>query len=488
MIASIVLVGSIGIQGGWGPPPLLGQIPVDTGRLTQPGQAVVIRGGWLFDGVSEFRVPNEGILVRGGKFIEGRGGLDAYDLQGARVVNLADDETIIPGMFDLHAHFRMSLAGSGSVDELTYVPVLHLAHGVTSTYPAGATGPAERLMQARWRIDRGEQLGPRIFSSGPYFGNARNECPGALTYSHDCELWPNDITEQEIRRRVQAWTAEGMKSVKIKQSSPEELSVIVDEAHRLGLSTTGHIYSYDNRSDDVGYRDAILRGIDRIEHTLVPPTILFAGLAEPGTPAFNERVQLYLDHNVYYDSTSLLFGRATLLDEGVDLSWFDREKYYTPYVQRLRAQQEPGAGGGGEAEAYARIFAYQRRAVKAFYEMGGGRLMVTGTDTGLRGAELPGELLTLQEIGIPPVAVLKAATINGARALWVGDQLGSIENGRLADLYVLRGDPTADVRATRHGRYVMKAGELYDVEVLRSAVAGRIGPESAEEVDRWQRN
>ena len=184
----------------------------------------------------------------------------------------------------------------------------------------------------------------------------------------------------------------------------------------------------------------------------------------------------------------MLFGRATLLDEGVDLSWFDREKYYTPYVQRLRAQQEPGAGGGGEAEAYARIFAYQRRAVKAFYEMGGGRLMVTGTDTGLRGAELPGELLTLQEIGIPPVAVLKAATINGARALWVGDQLGSIENGRLADLYVLRGDPTADVRATRHGRYVMKAGELYDVEVLRSAVAGRIGPESAEEVDRWQRN
>ena len=487
-IALIVLTASIGNQGGWGVAPLWGQIPVDTGRLTQPGQAVVIRGGWLFDGVRDFRVPNEGILVRGGKLIEVRGGLDAYDLQGAHVVDLADEETIIPGLFDLHAHYRMSLAGSGSVDELTYVPVLHLAHGVTSTYPAGATGPAERLMQARWRIDRGEQLGPRIFSSGPYFGNARNECPGALTYRDDCELWPNDITEDEIRSRVQAWTHAGMKSVKIKQSSPEELSVIVDEAHRLGLSTTGHIYSYDNRSDDVEYRDAILRGIDRIEHTFVPPTILFTGSAEPGTPAFNEWVQLYLDHNVYYDSTSLLFGRATLLEEGVDLNWFDRDKYYTPYVRRLRSEREPDAVGGGEADAYAKIFAYQRRALKAFYDMGGGRLMITGTDTGLRGAELPGELLTLQEIGIPPVAVLKAATINGARALWVSGQLGSIENGKLADLYVVYGDPTADVRATRHGRYVMKAGQLYDVEVLRRAVEGRIGPESADVVNRWQRN
>ena len=290
-IASSLLAVLLGTQGAWGVRSLLGQAPVDTGRLTQPAQAVVIRGGWLFDGVRDFRVPNEGILVRGGKFIEVDGGLGDYDLRGVHVVDLADDETLIPGMFDLHAHYRMRLAGSASVDEVTYVPLLHLAHGVTSTYPAGATLPAERLMRARWRIDTGKQIGPRIFSSGPYFGNARNECPGALTYQHACELWPNDITEQEIRRRVADWTAAGMKSVKIKQSSPEELSVIVDEAHRLGLSTTGHIYSYDHRSDDVEYKDAILRGIDRIEHTLVSPTILFAGLAEPGTPSFDAWVQ-----------------------------------------------------------------------------------------------------------------------------------------------------------------------------------------------------
>ena len=86
------------------------------------------------------------------------------------------------------------------------------------------------------------------------------------------------------------------------------------------------------------------------------------------------------------------------------------------------------------------------------------------------------------------MAVLKAATINGARALWVGDQLGTIENGKLADLYIVRGDPTVDVRATRYGRYVMKAGDLYEVEVLRSAVEGKIGPNSADEVESWQRN
>ncbi len=69
------------------------QAPVDIGPLTQPGQAVVIRGGWLFDGIEDVRVQNEGILIRGGKFLDVNGGLDDYDVQGALVIILDDDQT-----------------------------------------------------------------------------------------------------------------------------------------------------------------------------------------------------------------------------------------------------------------------------------------------------------------------------------------------------------------------------------------------------------
>ena len=72
--------------------------------------------------------------------------------------------------------------------------------------------------------------------------------------------------------------------------------------------------------------------------------------------------------------------------------------------------------------------------------------------------------------------MLKAATINGASALGVSDALGTIEAGKIADLYVLRGNPLNDILATRNGRLVMKAGQLYDIATLIRAAEGRVGP------------
>ena len=72
------------------------------------------------------------------------------------------------------------------------------------------------------------------------------------------------------------------------------------------------------------------------------------------------------------------------------------------------------------------------------------------------------------------MAVLKAATINGAMALGVSDGLGTIETGKIAELYVLRGNPLDDILASRNGHLVMKAGQLYDVETLMRASEGKI--------------
>lgn len=121
-----------------------------------------------------------------------------------------------------------------------------------------------------------------------------------------------------------------------------------------------------------------------------------------------------------------------------------------------------------------------RRTTKAFYDAGGGDLLTLGTDNPSRGEFLPGfsahrELHALVLAGIPPAAALRIGTINGARALKVGDRLGSIEIGNLADLFVVSGNPLNDIRNTRNVHWVMKAGKVYDSAELLESVEGRLG-------------
>ena len=105
----------------------------------------------------------------------------------------------MPGLFDLHAHFAVDLFGEGRVDEYRVNPVLFLANGVTSTFPAGEVDPDE-ARRGRERIASGEIPGPRIFSSGPYWGTAR---PG---WRHEA-MTPDSI-RMEYGNRIQNrfWT------------------------------------------------------------------------------------------------------------------------------------------------------------------------------------------------------------------------------------------------------------------------------------------
>ncbi len=470
---------------------LWGQAPADTGRLTEPGQAVVIRGGWLFDGVADSRSPNEGILIRGGKFLDVDGGLGDYDLRGALVIALDDDETIMPGMFDLHGHHRVGL-GSDDREETRWVPMLHLANGVTSTFPAGELDP-EGMMYARQRIESGEQIGARIFNSGPYFGNARNQCPAVRTYRDSCEHWPDDMTDEQIRDRVGAWALRGITSIKAKQASPRELGIIIDQAHRHGITVTAHLHNYAGRGTDVSVRDAILMGIDRVEHSFVDQHLILAGEVEPGTLEFERWIRLFLDHNVYFDGTNWLYGRAVIeADPNVDASRlaFDTDRFLTPYARSLRSEGRQRAGGEPRNDltererewnringtvGYTAVFKNKAPGLLRLHELGGGHLITTGTDD-WSGFRIHNELFALAYIGLPLEAVLKAATINGARALGVSSWLGTIEAGKVADLYIVRGNPLDDILTTRNGHLVMKAGQLYDVTALIRASEGKLGP------------
>ena len=157
---------------------------------------IIITGGQLFDGVRDTLVPNTAIVVRRGILLEVGANLTDRDTSAARVVTLELTSTVLPGFFDLHAHYAIDLFGEGRVDEYTINPILFLANGVTSTFPGGEVDP-EGMMAARRRLELGEQVGSRLHSSGPYFGTAR---PG----------WQNaDWTPARVRAEVDEWASRG---------------------------------------------------------------------------------------------------------------------------------------------------------------------------------------------------------------------------------------------------------------------------------------
>ena len=129
----------------------------------------------------------------------------------------------------------------------------------------------------------------------------------------------------------------------------------------------------------------------------------------------------------------------------------------------------------------------------ALYEAGGENLLIVGTDEPVYTSLLPGfayhrELLAMTYAGLPPVAVLKAATINGAAALGVADRLGSVEAGKFADLVVVRGNPLDDIKNARNIRFVVKDGVVHEPETLLKSAEGKIGPASAADHADWELN
>ncbi len=213
---------------------------------------IVLRGGWLFDATGDSVVRNTGVVIRAGKFFEVGADLAGRDLTGHEVIDLSGDEYILPGIFDLHAHYAIDLFGRGRVEETESYPVLFLANGVTSTYPAGELDP-ENMMNLRRQIDAGERIGPRLFNSGPYFGTAR--------YG-----WNRETTAEQINEDVDHWAALGVRCFKAKGITAEHLQTLVERAHQHAIPVAAHLGSGYRSS--VNPRDAILMGLDRVEHFL----------------------------------------------------------------------------------------------------------------------------------------------------------------------------------------------------------------------------
>ncbi|MEX1182036.1 MAG: amidohydrolase family protein [Gemmatimonadota bacterium] len=141
-------------------------------------------------------------------------------------------------------------------------------------------------------------------------------------------------------------------------------------------------------------------------------------------------------------------------------------------------------------EQFETIYQVKRALIQEFHDQGGGDWITLGTDHPSWGEYLSPfsahrEMHALNGAGIPAAAVLKIATINGARALGVDDRLGTLEAGKLADLVILSGNPLDDIRNTRNVHTVVKHGMVYDSREILDSVKGTIGPKNAADEVNW---
>lgn len=437
--------------------------------LTGRGQDLLITGGYLFQSDQGGIIENPGLLIRNG-IIE-QIGITQSPKELKKLV-LSDDDYLLPGLIDLHGHYRVSYAGVAK-DDTVAMPKIFLANGVTATFPAGEVEP-EKMLDLRRRIDNGERPGPRILSSGPYYGSAAPD-------------WDSNFTDQDIYNRVDKWAANGAVGFKAKNITHEHLKALITRADHHGLTVTGHLNSGVGTS--VNPADAIEIGIDRVEHflggeLLADTTSAYNSLKsmDPNDPRLDDIIQQYINNGVYFDATVGTYGAIGNVGGSAFELWENEHTFLTPFTRSL-IKDLPQSEFSKLCE---KIYPVKYAIIKRYYDAGG--LITIGTDRpflvenylgdGIGGFFIHREMQIMVEAGIPAADVIKFATLQNAEAIGLEDEIGSISVGKSADIIIIKGNPLKDITNTRSVHLVLTRGRLFKSSALLNAVEGKLGPTS----------
>ena len=362
----------------------------------------------------------------------------------ARTVRFSDQvthialpgETLLPGLIDMHVHLT-SLAEIGGYQGLKYTDNFWTAVGVANakkTLEAGFTtvrnvGSSDfadvALQQA---IDGGWIEGPRVVPATYAIGATGGHCDDTgLPPYYDKKADSVISGPQDAREKVRWLHKYGAEVIKIcatggvfslgdsvgaQQLSLEEMKAITDEAHMLGLKVAAHAHG------DEGIHDAILAGIDTIEH---------ASLASDATLQLAKSHGTWFDMDIYNDDYIL----ATGTSNGTEQESLDKEKMIG-LKQRQTFQRATRAG------------------VK----------MIFGTDAGVYPhGDNAKQFAKMVQWGMTPIQAIRAATIGASEALARPD-VGQIVPGAYGDLIAVKGDPLTDVTVLEHVDAVIKGGAL----------------------------
>lgn len=404
-----------------------------TGGPSQPDMTVVVRAGRI----ASVERSGAGPLPKDLRVVEGRG------------------KFLIPGLWDMHVHVSWTTQSA--------LPVL-VANGVTSVRDMG--GRLGQIDEWRTQIAAGLLTGPRILRAGPILnGKAFNPL----------QMVPGTPDESRGVVRTLAQVG-GVDFVKVHRRLPRDVYfAVIDEARKQGLTVVGHIPM------EVTPAEASDAGQATLEHT----ETLFEGtfsapLKDGELPDAIQRFRA--------EGAQALFARFVANQTAVtptliaQRSFIDASDPSTPadargrYVARSVKEEWKKLARPVAPEALAEM----RRTFTELSQVVGqmnraGVTLLAGSD--IAGPRVPGftlheELVLLVDAGLTPLQALQAATVTPARVLKRADELGTVANGRLADLVLLDADPLADIKNTQRIAAVVLGGKLLLRPELDGMLAG----------------
>jgi imidazolonepropionase-like amidohydrolase len=427
----------------------------------------------VVDGTGAAPRADQTVIIADGKIVAmGDSGTTKIP-DGAKVLDLAG-RSVIPGLVGMH---DPSPGGGLPLypEHASSFPRLYLAGGVTSIRTTGSLEPYADL-ELKQAIDAGKIAGPKIHVTGPYL-----EGEGAFA------LQMHQLKDAEdARQMVEFWIARGATSFKAYMNiTPDELAAAVKAAHAHGIKVTGHLCS-------IGFREAAALGIDDLEHGIEVDTE-FLPDKKPGVcpnPQAAAKALLSVDisskpmqdmihdlvaHHVSVTSTLPVFetsvpGRAPLDPRVLDAMTPEAR---IAYLSRRARVSDNAATSDSPA-----IFKKELEFEHEFSKQGG--LLLAGLDPTGYGGVIAGfgdqrEVELLVEAGFTPVEAIHIATSNGAQFLGELDKIGTLAVGKAADIVVVQGDPSANIKDIEKVELVFKDGVGYDSAKLIDSVKGMVG-------------
>lgn len=451
---------------------------------------LAITGGTMIDVRNGALVRDAVIVIEGDRIISVYSGERAP--QGATVVD-AKGKYILPGLIDLHVHYK------------DWAPELYLNHGVTTAVDLGSATEWIRLQ--REGIAKGTIPGPRLFIATRMEGPRESReavlksRPLERAYIDQISYVDQPPGQPEAGTHVVRNAAEAREAMKdyvsgkikidaikpVHNLSEDALRGIVEEARKINIPLAGH-FADARLAAEVGANglehtwavavaildnEARAQALKKVTKGFLPPAESFMNLKR-----LPEIIKLMVDKGVYLNPTLRMTwaGDRALLEKEFHYQDFDLLHNnwllrYIPLAFRLAAIKEDleiDLWHWADLTQYDRDLFHQgyenaKRLVKAFVEAGG--KLYAGTDCAemcVPGLGMHQELELLVDAGITPLQALQAATVNPAELMRMQDRLGTIAEGKAADVLILDANPLENIRSTRKIAKVISRGRVLD--------------------------